>query len=93
MAMPHFLSNLWRELWETAKTVPAVKQAPLFDEALAVGGRAATAAKATAVKVVKTGRVAIAANATAGPSDKAEQPQQPAATKATVQQPRPHLSS
>ncbi|KAL7192618.1 hypothetical protein ACSBR2_024441 [Camellia fascicularis] len=28
--------NLWRELWETGKTVPAVKQAPLFDEDLAV---------------------------------------------------------
>ncbi|KAL7186574.1 hypothetical protein ACSBR2_028329 [Camellia fascicularis] len=28
--------NLWRELWETAKPVPAVKQAPLFDEDLAV---------------------------------------------------------
>ncbi|KAF2314183.1 hypothetical protein GH714_023924 [Hevea brasiliensis] len=24
--------NLWRELWETAKAVPAIKQAPLFDE-------------------------------------------------------------
>ncbi|KAL7223501.1 hypothetical protein ACSBR1_025032 [Camellia fascicularis] len=85
--------NLWRELWETGKTVPAVKQAPLFDEDLAVGGRAATAAKATAVKVVKTGGVvtaATAAKATAGHSDKAEQPQQPTATKATVQQPRPH---
>ncbi|XP_059662466.1 uncharacterized protein LOC132308409 [Cornus florida] len=30
--------NLWRELWETAKPVPAVKQAPLFDEDLAVEG-------------------------------------------------------
>ncbi|CAL5394494.1 unnamed protein product [Camellia sinensis] len=30
--------NLWRELWETAKTVPAVKQAPFFDEDLAVEG-------------------------------------------------------
>ncbi|KDP39151.1 hypothetical protein JCGZ_00908 [Jatropha curcas] len=30
--------NLWRELWETAKAVPAVKQAPLFDEELAVEG-------------------------------------------------------
>ena len=28
--------NLWRELWEAAKPVPAVKQAPLFDEDLAV---------------------------------------------------------
>lgn len=28
--------NLWRELWETAKPVPAVRQAPLFDEDLAV---------------------------------------------------------
>ncbi|KAJ4980281.1 hypothetical protein NE237_031118 [Protea cynaroides] len=28
--------NLWRELWETAKPLPAVKQAPLFDEDLAV---------------------------------------------------------
>ncbi|CAI0379728.1 unnamed protein product [Linum tenue] len=28
--------NLWRELWETSKPVPAVKQAPLFDEELAV---------------------------------------------------------
>ncbi|KAJ9153798.1 hypothetical protein P3X46_027200 [Hevea brasiliensis] len=27
--------NLWRELWETAKAVPAIKQAPLFDEDLA----------------------------------------------------------
>ncbi|AED96576.1 Rab3 GTPase-activating protein catalytic subunit [Arabidopsis thaliana] len=30
--------NLWRELWETAKPLPAVKQAPLFDEDLAVEG-------------------------------------------------------
>ncbi|XP_058220105.1 uncharacterized protein LOC131330506 isoform X3 [Rhododendron vialii] len=30
--------NLWRELWETAKPVPAVKQAPLFDEDFAVEG-------------------------------------------------------
>ncbi|KAL1347727.1 uncharacterized protein [Arachis hypogaea] len=30
--------NLWRELWETSKPVPAVKQAPLFDEELAVEG-------------------------------------------------------
>lgn len=30
--------NLWRELWETAKPVPAVRQAPLFDEDLAVEG-------------------------------------------------------
>ncbi|XP_024021670.1 rab3 GTPase-activating protein catalytic subunit isoform X2 [Morus notabilis] len=30
--------NLWHELWETAKPVPAVKQAPLFDEDLAVEG-------------------------------------------------------
>ncbi|KAG5546548.1 hypothetical protein RHGRI_018655 [Rhododendron griersonianum] len=30
--------NLWRELWETAKQVPAVKQAPLFDEDFAVEG-------------------------------------------------------
>ncbi|KAG5002002.1 hypothetical protein JHK87_023074 [Glycine soja] len=28
--------NLWRELWETSKPVPAVKQAPLYDEDLAV---------------------------------------------------------
>ncbi|MQM21586.1 hypothetical protein Taro_054629 [Colocasia esculenta] len=28
--------NLWRELWETAKPLPAAKQAPLFDEGLAV---------------------------------------------------------
>ncbi|RWR73019.1 Rab3 GTPase-activating protein catalytic subunit [Cinnamomum micranthum f. kanehirae] len=28
--------NLWRELWETAKPLPAVRQAPLFDEDLAV---------------------------------------------------------
>ncbi|XP_050218959.1 uncharacterized protein LOC126669514 [Mercurialis annua] len=28
--------NLWRELWETSKAVPAVKQAPLYDEDLAV---------------------------------------------------------
>ncbi|KAL7243333.1 hypothetical protein ACSBR1_015682 [Camellia fascicularis] len=55
--------NLWHELWETGKTVPAVKQAPLFDEDLAVEGRAATTAKATAIKVVKTGRVATAATA------------------------------
>ncbi|KAG6756271.1 hypothetical protein POTOM_039697 [Populus tomentosa] len=32
------LGNLWRELWETAKPVPAVKQAPLFDVDLAVEG-------------------------------------------------------
>ncbi|XP_047157980.1 rab3 GTPase-activating protein catalytic subunit-like [Vigna umbellata] len=30
--------NLWRELWETSKPVPAVKQAPLYDEDLAVEG-------------------------------------------------------
>ncbi|KAL7176496.1 hypothetical protein ACSBR2_029932 [Camellia fascicularis] len=30
--------NLWRELWETAKTVTTIKQAPLFDEDLAVEG-------------------------------------------------------
>ncbi|XP_048235075.1 rab3 GTPase-activating protein catalytic subunit isoform X2 [Ricinus communis] len=30
--------NLWRELWETSKAVPAVKQAPLYDEDLAVEG-------------------------------------------------------
>ncbi|XP_038685263.1 uncharacterized protein LOC119985143 isoform X1 [Tripterygium wilfordii] len=30
--------NLWLELWETAKPVPAFKQAPLFDEDLAVEG-------------------------------------------------------
>lgn len=30
------LGNLWWELWETAKAVPAVKQSPLFDEDLAV---------------------------------------------------------
>ncbi|KAJ0046143.1 hypothetical protein Pint_04100 [Pistacia integerrima] len=30
--------NLWIELWETAKPVPAVKQVPLFDEDLAVEG-------------------------------------------------------
>ncbi|XP_044474391.1 rab3 GTPase-activating protein catalytic subunit-like isoform X2 [Mangifera indica] len=30
--------NLWVELWETAKPVPAVKQVPLFDEDLAVEG-------------------------------------------------------
>ncbi|XP_020554460.1 rab3 GTPase-activating protein catalytic subunit [Sesamum indicum] len=28
--------NLWRELWETSKPVPAVRQAPLYDEDLAV---------------------------------------------------------
>ncbi|KAG0481557.1 hypothetical protein HPP92_012415 [Vanilla planifolia] len=28
--------NLWRELWESAKALPAVKQIPLFDEDLAV---------------------------------------------------------
>ncbi|KAF8391531.1 hypothetical protein HHK36_023836 [Tetracentron sinense] len=28
--------NLWRELWETAKPLPAVKQTPLFDEDMAV---------------------------------------------------------
>ncbi|XAR67429.1 hypothetical protein NMG60_11002192 [Bertholletia excelsa] len=30
--------NLWHELWESAKPVPAVKQTPLFDEDLAVEG-------------------------------------------------------
>ncbi|KAK4420779.1 Rab3 GTPase-activating protein catalytic subunit [Sesamum alatum] len=30
--------NLWRELWETSKPVPAVRQAPLYDEDLAVEG-------------------------------------------------------
>ncbi|RVW40199.1 Rab3 GTPase-activating protein catalytic subunit [Vitis vinifera] len=32
------LGNLWCELWKTAKPLPAVKQAPLFDEDLAVEG-------------------------------------------------------
>jgi len=30
------IGNLWHELWATSKPVPAVKQAPLFDEDLAV---------------------------------------------------------
>ncbi|KAB2086234.1 hypothetical protein ES319_A04G015400v1 [Gossypium barbadense] len=30
--------NLWRELWETSKPVPAIKQTPLYDEDLAVDG-------------------------------------------------------
>ncbi|XP_031377773.1 rab3 GTPase-activating protein catalytic subunit-like isoform X2 [Punica granatum] len=30
--------NLWLHLWKTAKPIPAVKQAPLFDEDLAVEG-------------------------------------------------------
>ncbi|KAL4271982.1 hypothetical protein GQ457_13G002130 [Hibiscus cannabinus] len=30
--------NLWRELWDTAKPIPAIKQTPLFDEDLAVEG-------------------------------------------------------
>ncbi|KAL9160050.1 hypothetical protein ABFS82_08G174300 [Erythranthe guttata] len=30
--------NLWRELWETSKPVPAVRQSPLYDEDLAVEG-------------------------------------------------------
>lgn len=30
------LGNLWREIWETAKPVPAVKQSPLYDEDLSV---------------------------------------------------------
>lgn len=30
------LGNLWREIWETAKLVPAVKQSPLYDEDLSV---------------------------------------------------------
>lgn len=30
------IGNLWHELWETAKPLPAVEQAPLFDEDLAV---------------------------------------------------------
>ncbi|KAI3986725.1 hypothetical protein MKX01_014263 [Papaver californicum] len=30
--------NLWHELWRTSKPLPAVKQAPLFDEELAVEG-------------------------------------------------------
>lgn len=30
--------NLWRTFWETSKPVPAVRQAPLFDEDLAVEG-------------------------------------------------------
>lgn len=32
----HCPGNLWRELWETAKPLPAVRQTPLFDEDLAV---------------------------------------------------------
>lgn len=30
--------NLWRELWESAKPLPAISQAPLYDEDLAVDG-------------------------------------------------------
>ncbi|XP_017253407.1 uncharacterized protein LOC108223595 [Daucus carota subsp. sativus] len=30
--------NLWRELWETSKPVPAIKQSPLYDEDLSVEG-------------------------------------------------------
>ncbi|KAI4321963.1 hypothetical protein MLD38_035281 [Melastoma candidum] len=30
--------NLWRELWDTSKPLPAVKQTPLFEEDLAVEG-------------------------------------------------------
>ncbi|KAL6544489.1 hypothetical protein OROMI_023351 [Orobanche minor] len=30
--------NLWRELWETSKPVPAVRQSPLYDEDLSVEG-------------------------------------------------------
>nr|GLL22566.1 rab3 GTPase-activating protein catalytic subunit [Ipomoea trifida]GMC74536.1 rab3 GTPase-activating protein catalytic subunit [Ipomoea batatas] len=30
--------NLWRELWETSKPIPAVRQTPLYDEDLAVEG-------------------------------------------------------
>ncbi|XP_039058785.1 rab3 GTPase-activating protein catalytic subunit-like isoform X2 [Hibiscus syriacus] len=30
--------NLWHELWDTAKPIPAIKQTPLFDEDLAVEG-------------------------------------------------------
>ncbi|XVE80413.1 hypothetical protein DITRI_Ditri14bG0137600 [Diplodiscus trichospermus] len=30
--------NLWRELWKTARPVPAIRQTPLFDEDLAVEG-------------------------------------------------------
>ncbi|CAI9295268.1 unnamed protein product [Lactuca saligna] len=30
--------NLWRELWEAAKSIPAVKQSPLYDEDLSVEG-------------------------------------------------------
>ncbi|CAI9757013.1 unnamed protein product [Fraxinus pennsylvanica] len=35
-----FLSvgNFWRELWETAKPIPAVRRSPLYDEDLAVEG-------------------------------------------------------
>ena len=32
----YIIGNLWLELWETSKPVPAVKQTPLFDEDLAV---------------------------------------------------------
>lgn len=30
--------NLWRELWEASKPVPAIKQSPLYDEDLSVEG-------------------------------------------------------
>ncbi|KAL6538436.1 hypothetical protein OROGR_012424 [Orobanche gracilis] len=30
--------NLWRELWETSKPIPAVRQSPLYDEDLSVEG-------------------------------------------------------
>ncbi|CAI9088363.1 OLC1v1022671C1 [Oldenlandia corymbosa var. corymbosa] len=30
--------NLWRELWETAKPIPAMRQTPLYDEDFAVEG-------------------------------------------------------
>jgi hypothetical protein len=28
--------NLWKELWEAAKPIPAVEQTPIYDEDLAV---------------------------------------------------------
>lgn len=36
MITDEFPGNLWLELWETAKAIPAMRQTPLFDEDLVV---------------------------------------------------------
>jgi hypothetical protein len=36
MCYGYLEGNLWKELWEAAKPIPAVEQTPIYDEDLAV---------------------------------------------------------